>query len=132
MPSYVLMHIIILYREIAYLYRGTLYRRLKDFTSAIEDLMLAVELSNDEAKDIDGESPKESKDLDQDAYNQLVLTYNDFAVHCFNQGFYSEATMLFNKAIQEQSDESGLFINRGGTSGGLDTASLVFIHCGIG
>ncbi|XP_053337679.1 tetratricopeptide repeat protein 16 [Clarias gariepinus] len=96
-----------------YVLRGTLYRRLKDFTSAIEDLMIAVELRNDEAKDIDGESPKESKDLDQDAYIQLVLTYNDFAVHCFNQGFYSEATMLFNKAIQEQSVESGLFINRG-------------------
>ncbi|XP_026786845.1 tetratricopeptide repeat protein 16 isoform X2 [Pangasianodon hypophthalmus] len=96
-----------------YLLRGILYRRLKDFTAAIEDLMLAVEFSDDGAKHPEGEKPEESKDLEQDAHIQLVLTYNDFAVHCFTQGFYSEAIMLLTKAIHEQRDESGLFINRG-------------------
>ncbi|MCJ8746895.1 hypothetical protein PDJAM_G00146940 [Pangasius djambal] len=96
-----------------YLLRGILYRRLKDFTAAIEDLMLAVEFGDDGAKHPAGEKPEESKDLEQDAQIQLVLTYNDFAVHCFTQGFYSEATMLLTKAIREQRDESGLFINRG-------------------
>ncbi|KAK2845617.1 hypothetical protein Q7C36_010471 [Tachysurus vachellii] len=96
-----------------YLFRGILYRRLKDFTAAVEDLMLAVEFSGDGAKHPEGEKPEESKDLEQDAQVQLVLTYNDFAVQCFTQGFYSEATMLLTKAIHEQRDESGLFINRG-------------------
>lgn len=91
--------------------------------------MLAVEFSNDGAQHPEGEKPKESKDLEQDAYVQLVLTYNDFAVHCFTQGFYSEATMLLTKAIHEQRDESRLFINRGGMSGGVDTASLDLMHC---
>ncbi|KAG7318382.1 hypothetical protein KOW79_018137 [Hemibagrus wyckioides] len=96
-----------------YLFRGILYRRLKDFTAAIEDLMLAVEFCDDGAKHPEGEKPEESKDLEQDAHVQLVLAYNDFAVQCFTQGFYSEATMLLTKAIHEQRDESGLFINRG-------------------
>ncbi|XP_060763912.1 tetratricopeptide repeat protein 16 [Neoarius graeffei] len=96
-----------------YLFRGILYRRLKDFTAAIEDLMLAVEFSDDGAKHPERENPEESKALEQDVHIQLVLAYNDFAVHCFTQGFYSEATMLLTKAIHEQRDESGLFINRG-------------------
>ncbi|XP_017307971.1 tetratricopeptide repeat protein 16 [Ictalurus punctatus] len=96
-----------------YIFRGILYRRLKDFTASIEDLMLAVEFRDDGAKHPEGEKPEESKDLEQDAHIQLVLTYNDFAVHCFTQGFYSEATMLLTKAIHEQRDESRLFINRG-------------------
>lgn len=112
-----------------YLHRGILYRRLKDFTASIEDLMLAVEFRDDGAKHPEGEKPEESKDLEQDAHIQLVLTYNDFAVHCFTQGFYSEATMLLTKAIHEQRDESRLFINRGGMSKGVDTARLDYIHC---
>lgn len=91
--------------------------------------MLAVEFSDDAAKHPEGEKPEEPKDLEQDAHIQLVLTYNDFAVHCFTQGFYSEATRLLNKAIHKQRDESGLFINRGGMSRGMDAASLGFIHC---
>ncbi|KAF7687385.1 hypothetical protein HF521_014613 [Silurus meridionalis] len=96
-----------------YLFRGILYRRLKDFNAAIEDLTLAVEFTDDGPKLPEGEKPEESKDLERDAHIQLVLTYNDFAVHCFTQGFYSEAIMLLNKAIHEQRDESRLFINRG-------------------
>lgn len=109
------------------LHRGILYRRLKDFTAAIEDLTLAVELSDDGAKNPEGEKPEESKDLEHDAHIQLVLTYNDFAVQCFTQGFYSEATMLLTKAIHEQRDESGLFINRGGMSRGDERTQRVLI-----
>lgn len=109
-----------------YLHRGILYRRLKDFAAAIEDLMLAVEFSDDGAEHPEGKKLEESKDLEQDAHIQLVLTYNDFAVHCFTQGFYDEATMLLTKAIHEQRDESGLFINRGGTSSGFSKFRLVY------
>ncbi|XP_036454650.1 tetratricopeptide repeat protein 16 [Colossoma macropomum] len=96
-----------------YLFRGILYRRLKDFIAAIEDLVLAVELSDAGAECCEREKPDNSNSLEEDAQAQLVLTYNDFAVHCFSQGFYSEAIMLLTKAIHEQRDESGLFINRG-------------------
>uniref|UniRef100_A0A3B4UJX3 Tetratricopeptide repeat domain 16 n=1 Tax=Seriola dumerili TaxID=41447 RepID=A0A3B4UJX3_SERDU len=63
-----------------YLFRGILYRRLKDFTR--------------------GEF-------------QLVLTYNDFAVQCFSRGQYAEATLLLNKAIEEEKSQAGLYLNRG-------------------
>ncbi|TSM85952.1 Tetratricopeptide repeat protein 16 [Bagarius yarrelli] len=96
-----------------YLFRGTLYRKLKDFTGAIEDLMLAVEFCNVRAEHSKMEKPEEFKSLEQDAHVQLVLTYNDFAVQCFTQGFYSKATKLLTNAIQEHRDESRLFINRG-------------------
>ncbi|XP_066511003.1 tetratricopeptide repeat protein 16-like [Hoplias malabaricus] len=96
-----------------YLFRGILYRRLKDFIAAIEDLALAVELSDAGEKYPERGRPNDFKALEGDAQAQLVLTYNDFAVHCFSQGFYSEATVLLTKAIHEQRDESGLFINRG-------------------
>lgn len=103
-----------------YLHRGILYRRLKDFTVSIEDLTLAVEFSDEGGEYPEGVKPEESTDLEQDARTQLVLTYNDFAVHCFTQGFYNEATRLLTKAIHEQRYESGLFINRGGMSRGVD------------
>ncbi|KAI4876557.1 hypothetical protein NFI96_016602, partial [Prochilodus magdalenae] len=96
-----------------YLFRGILYRRQKDFIAALEDLVLAVELNDAGAEGSKTEKPDNSKGLKEDAKVQLVLTYNDFAVHCFCQGFYSEAIMLLTKAIHEQRDESGLFINRG-------------------
>uniref|UniRef100_A0A4W4HE75 Tetratricopeptide repeat domain 16 n=1 Tax=Electrophorus electricus TaxID=8005 RepID=A0A4W4HE75_ELEEL len=87
-----------------YIFRGTLYRRLNDFPAAIEDLALAVEL---------GGEPERSVALEEDGRTQLALAYNDFAVHCFSWGFYSEAIMLLTRAICERRDESGLFINRG-------------------
>uniref|UniRef100_A0A3B4D739 Tetratricopeptide repeat domain 16 n=1 Tax=Pygocentrus nattereri TaxID=42514 RepID=A0A3B4D739_PYGNA len=96
-----------------YLFRGIIYRRLKDFIAAIEDLVLAVELCDAVAECSEREKPDNSNSLEEDAQAQLVLTYNDFAVHCFSQGFYSEAIKLLTKAIHEQRDESGLFINRG-------------------
>uniref|UniRef100_A0A3B4UIJ4 Tetratricopeptide repeat domain 16 n=1 Tax=Seriola dumerili TaxID=41447 RepID=A0A3B4UIJ4_SERDU len=44
---------------------------------------------------------------------QLVLTYNDFAVQCFSRGQYAEATLLLNKAIEEEKSQAGLYLNRG-------------------
>lgn len=88
--------------------------------------MLAVEFGDEGADYPEREKPEESKDLEQDAHIQLVLTYNDFAVHCFTQGFYNEATMLLTKAIHEQRNESGLFINRGGMSRGISKFILIY------
>ncbi|KAI4820376.1 hypothetical protein KUCAC02_028357 [Chaenocephalus aceratus] len=69
-----------------YLFRGIVYRRLKDFTASLEDLVQAF---------------------------QLVLTYNDFAVECFSRGLFAEATLLLNKAIEEEKGQAGLYLNRG-------------------
>ncbi|RXN22660.1 tetratricopeptide repeat 16 isoform X1 [Labeo rohita] len=92
-----------------YLFRGILYRRLKDFTAAIEDLVVAVEFCGV------GEDPPQtdlqdnSEDLEENAQTQLVLTYNDFAIQCFSRGLYSEAIMLLNKAIEKQRDANCFF-----------------------
>ncbi|KAK2911666.1 hypothetical protein Q8A67_003799 [Cirrhinus molitorella] len=96
-----------------YLFRGILYRRLKDFTAAIEDLVLAVEFCGVAEDPPQGDLQDNSEDLEEDAQTQLVLTYNDFAIQCFSQGLYSEAIMLLNKAIEKQRGASELFINRG-------------------
>ena len=49
-----------------------------------------------------------------DAQRQLLLTYNDFAVECFQKSFYDEAIILLNKAIKGEKNEKGLYVNRGG------------------
>ncbi|XP_060893495.1 tetratricopeptide repeat protein 16 [Labrus mixtus] len=89
-----------------YLFRGVLYRCLKDFTAAIEDLVQAAEL-RDEERDDEGGS------LQQEVNFQLVLTYNDFSVGCFSRGLYAEATLLLNKAIEEEKEQAALYLNRG-------------------
>ncbi|KAM9858657.1 tetratricopeptide repeat protein 16-like [Aulostomus maculatus] len=86
-----------------YLFRGILYRRLKEFPAAMEDLVQAVELSEEVAED----------SVQEEAHRQLVLTYNDFAVQCFDRGLYAEATLLLNKAIKEEKSQAGLYLNRG-------------------
>ncbi|XP_026199471.1 tetratricopeptide repeat protein 16 isoform X2 [Anabas testudineus] len=102
-----------------YLFRGILYRRLKDFTAAIEDLVQAVELSEGETEKMDRgqvEARDERNDhgsLQEEVEFQLVLTYNDFAVQCFSRGLYAEATLLLNKAIEEEKGQAGLYLNRG-------------------
>lgn len=98
--------------------RGILYRRLEDFTAAIEDLVQAIELSEMHkevgAKAEAGEEKDEPDSLQEEATFQLVLTYNDFAVECFSRGLYAEATLLLNKAIEEEKGQAGLYLNRGG------------------
>nr|XP_004555794.1 tetratricopeptide repeat protein 16 isoform X5 [Maylandia zebra] len=75
-----------------YLFRGTLYRRMKNFIPAIEDIIQAVELS--------GEEEKEGQ---QEIRSQK----------CFCKGLYAEATLLLNKAIEEEKGQAGLYVNRG-------------------
>lgn len=101
--------------------RGILYRRLKDFTAAIEDLIQAVELSEEEQREKEVRGQAEARDekgehgsVQEEVEFQLVLTYNDFAVQCFSRGLYAEATLLLNKAIEEEKGQAGLYLNRGG------------------
>lgn len=60
--------------------------------------------------------------LHEEVEFQLVLTYNDFAVQCFSRGLYAEATLLLNKAIEEEKGQAGLYLNRGGEA--MDTQSF--------
>ncbi|XP_053275957.1 tetratricopeptide repeat protein 16 [Pleuronectes platessa] len=100
-----------------HLFRGILHRRLKDFTAAIEDLVQAVELSEEEEEGgVKGQVEvrhRQDGSLEAEAEFQLVLTYNDFAVQCFSRGLYAEAALLLNKAIEEEKEEAGLYLNRG-------------------
>ncbi|XP_028665028.2 tetratricopeptide repeat protein 16 [Erpetoichthys calabaricus] len=86
-----------------FLFRGILYRQLKDFSAAIDSLVLALEETND----------LKENSIQIEAEKQLIVTYNDFAVFCFTRGFYDEAVMLLNKAIKEEKNEKGLYLNRG-------------------
>ncbi|XP_042276290.1 tetratricopeptide repeat protein 16 isoform X2 [Thunnus maccoyii] len=100
-----------------YLFRGILYRRLKDFTAAIEDLVQAVELDEEVGEESRGQveatDEEECGSVQKEAQFQLVLTYNDFAVQCFSRGLYAEAVLLLNKGIQEEKSQAGLYLNRG-------------------
>ncbi|XP_047379807.1 tetratricopeptide repeat protein 16 isoform X7 [Sciurus carolinensis] len=82
--------------------RGTLYRRLREFDSAVEDLLKALDMLTDR-----------QGNLVQQAQRQLLLAYNDFAVHCYEQGAYQEGVLLLNKVLREERREKGLYINRG-------------------
>uniref|UniRef100_A0A8C5NXA5 Tetratricopeptide repeat domain 16 n=1 Tax=Jaculus jaculus TaxID=51337 RepID=A0A8C5NXA5_JACJA len=85
-----------------FLFRGTLYRRLQEFDQAVEDLLKAMDMV------LDSEDPLVSQ-----AQRQLLLAYNDFAVHCYTHGAYQEGVQLLNKAIRDEQNEKGLYINRG-------------------
>ncbi|XP_025060794.1 tetratricopeptide repeat protein 16 isoform X2 [Alligator sinensis] len=84
-----------------FIFRGTLYRRLKDFNAAIDDYIRAVELV-----EVGGPASLEVQ-------HQLLLTYNDFAVHCYTRGCFEEALLLLNKALKADKNEKGLYVNRG-------------------
>nr|XP_039259646.1 tetratricopeptide repeat protein 16-like [Styela clava] len=86
-----------------HVFRGALYRRLKNFNAAIDDYMLAMDKTNHD----------ETKPVYKDAQRQLLLTYNDFAVYCYQRGYYEEAVILLNKSIKGEKNEKGLYINRG-------------------
>lgn len=72
-----------------------------------------------EEKEVSGQAEArtekdEPESVQEEAQFQLVLTYNDFAVQCFSRGLYAEATLLLNKAIEEEKGQAGLYLNRGG------------------
>ncbi|XP_027279584.1 tetratricopeptide repeat protein 16 isoform X1 [Cricetulus griseus] len=85
-----------------FLFRGTLHRRLQQFDPAVEDFLKAMDMVTDS-----------QDNLVQKTQRQLLLTYNDFAVHCYTQGAYQEGVLLLNKAIRDEQNEKGLYINRG-------------------
>ncbi|XP_073909237.1 tetratricopeptide repeat protein 16 isoform X1 [Castor canadensis] len=85
-----------------FLFRGTIYRRLQEFDAAVEDFLKALDMVTNT-----------QDDMVKQAQRQLLLAYNDFAVHCYTQGAYQEAVLLLNKALREEQGEKGLYINRG-------------------
>ncbi|XP_051691210.2 tetratricopeptide repeat protein 16 isoform X2 [Oryctolagus cuniculus] len=85
-----------------FLFRGTMYRRLGQFDAAVEDFLKALDMV-----------PSSLQDVVRPAQRQLLLTYNDFAVHCYMQGAYQEGVLLLNKALKDEQQEKGLYINRG-------------------
>lgn len=87
--------------------RGTMYRRLREFDAAVEDILKALDMMTEL-----------QEDLVQQAQRQLLLTYNDFAVHCYQQGAYQESVLLLNKALKDEQREKSLYINRGGEGAG--------------
>lgn len=91
-----------------HLQRGVLFKRRKDFNSAIDDFLLGIEKLNK----VDGTS------FDQQLMNnfqrQVLLTYNDFAMQCFEKGYYDDAIVLLDKAIKIEKNEKGFYANRGG------------------
>ncbi|XP_044162638.1 tetratricopeptide repeat protein 16 [Bufo gargarizans] len=91
-----------------HIFRGTVYRKLSDFSSAVDDFVRAMQLCNAE-----GISGSEGMNLYTEAENQLLLTYNDFAVHCYMKGFYQEGALLLNKALNGDRTKKELYMNRG-------------------
>ncbi|XP_030617507.1 LOW QUALITY PROTEIN: tetratricopeptide repeat protein 16 [Delphinapterus leucas] len=85
-----------------FLFRGIMYRRLREFDSAVEDFLKALDMMTEH-----------QEDLVQQAQCQLLLAYNDFAVHCYLQGAYQESVLLLSKALKDEQREKGLYINRG-------------------
>ncbi|XP_032334379.1 tetratricopeptide repeat protein 16 isoform X1 [Camelus ferus] len=85
-----------------FVFRGIMYRRLREFDAAVEDFLRALDMMTES-----------QKELVQQAQRQLLLAYNDFAVHCYMQGAYQESVLLLNKALKDEQKEKGLYINRG-------------------
>ena len=90
--------------------RGTIYRRLGDFESAVDDFLIALDKCGEIG---DGDDDDDDVETSRSAQRQLVLTYNDFAVECFTKKYYNEAVVLLNKAIKAEKAEVGLYVNRG-------------------
>lgn len=91
-----------------HLQRGILYKRLKDFNSAIDDFLIGLEKIN--------EYEIKNEELYANFQRQILLTYNDFAIQCFEKRFYDDAIVLLNKAIKIEKKEVGFYINRGGNN----------------
>lgn len=87
-------------------HRGTVYRRLQEFDAAVEDLLKALDMMSES-----------QEGMVRQAQRQLLLTYNDFAVHCYQHGAHEEGVLLLNKALKAEQQEKGLYINRGGERG---------------
>lgn len=99
-----------------HVHRGIVLRHSKNYNSAIDDFLLAVDKAENGAKgDVRGK-----------AQRQLLLTYNDFAIDCCRKNFFEEAIVLLNRAISEEKSEKGLYLNRGGRS--FNLVRFLFIN----
>ncbi|RVE68900.1 hypothetical protein OJAV_G00096000 [Oryzias javanicus] len=98
-----------------YLFRGTLYRRLKEFSAAMEDLVQAAELTEETEGGLESAGgPLGSRSqLKEEVQFQAVLIFNDFAVQCYCRGLYAEAAELLNQAIEKEKGQAALYLNRG-------------------
>ncbi|KAG8554450.1 hypothetical protein GDO81_003800 [Engystomops pustulosus] len=90
-----------------HIFRGTVYKKLKDFSPAVDDFVCAMQLLGAEGR-YSGEGAR----LHTEAENQLLLTYNDFAVQCYMKGFYQEGALLLNKALKGDRSRKELFTRR--------------------
>ncbi|KAB1280357.1 Tetratricopeptide repeat protein 16 [Camelus dromedarius] len=98
-----------------FVFRGIMYRRLREFDAAVEDFLRALDMMTES-----------QKELVQQAQRQLLLAYNDFAVHCYMQGAYQESVLLLNKALKDEQKEKGLYINRGAPAPGPRSPDCFF------
>jgi tetratricopeptide (TPR) repeat protein len=87
------------------LQRGIIHKRMKNFNSAIDDFLVGLEkINNDQTKE---------PVLFANFQRHILLTYNDFAIVCFEKKFYDDAIILLNKAIKIDKSEKGFYVNRG-------------------
>jgi tetratricopeptide (TPR) repeat protein len=89
------------------LQRGILFKRSRDFIACIDDFLHGLEKINE----LRMSAPPE---LVGNLRRQILLTYNEFAIVCFEKAFYDEAITLLDKAIKTEKKEKGFYINRGG------------------
>ncbi|XP_024118768.1 tetratricopeptide repeat protein 16 [Oryzias melastigma] len=99
-----------------YLFRGTLYRRLKEFSAAMEDLVQAAELTEETGGGLEiiaGTKSELRDSLKEEVKFQAALTFNDFAIQCSCRGLHAEAAQLLNQAIEKEKSQAALYLNRG-------------------
>lgn len=80
-----------------------MFRRLQEFNAAVEDFLKALDMMSEH-----------EEDMVRQTQRQLLLAYNDFAVHCYTQGAYQEGVLLLNKVLKDEQQEKSFYINRGG------------------
>ncbi|CAK6433596.1 unnamed protein product [Pipistrellus nathusii] len=85
-----------------FVFRGTMFRRLQEFNAAVEDFLKALDMMSEH-----------EEDMVRQTQRQLLLAYNDFAVHCYTQGAYQEGVLLLNKVLKDEQQEKSFYINRG-------------------
>lgn len=87
------------------LQRGILHKRMKNFNAAIDDFLIGLEkINHDQSKE---------PELFANFQRHILLTYNDFAIVCYEKKFYDDAITLLNKAIKIDKSEKGFYVNRG-------------------
>lgn len=97
-----------------HLQRGVLFKRRRDFNSAIDDFLLGMDKLNKNMGETNNVDSNSTKQLLANFQRQVLLTYNDFGIQCYEKGYYDDAIVLLNKAIRIEKAEKGFYVNRGG------------------